>query len=71
MPNRVHLILTPQHGEGLALALSRVHANVRVVLDDVGVRDDRAIRGDEESGARRGFVRLGRLLVQAGSSDGA
>jgi hypothetical protein len=25
MPNRVHLILTPQDGEGLALALSRAH----------------------------------------------
>ena len=25
MPNHVHLILTPQDGEGLALALSRAH----------------------------------------------
>ena len=25
MPNHVHLILTPEDGEGLALALSRAH----------------------------------------------
>jgi hypothetical protein len=47
-------------GDG-PLPLVRRDANVRAVLDDMGVRDDRPIRCDEKSGAGGDFlVWLGR-----------